>query len=45
MIKLRMMRRKGHVARMGEVSSSYKILVRQSEGKIHLGLDGRIILK
>jgi hypothetical protein len=33
---------------MGEVKSSYKILIRKSEGKRplgRLGLDGRIILK
>jgi hypothetical protein len=48
MIKLRMMRLKGHVARMGEKKNVYRILVGEPEGKTPLGaqdLGGWIILK
>jgi hypothetical protein len=41
------MRWAGHVARMGERSGSYRVLVGKTEGKNHLedpGIDGRIIL-
>jgi hypothetical protein len=36
-IKARMMRLAGHVARMGEVRGAYKILVGRPEGRIPLG--------
>jgi hypothetical protein len=47
MIKLRRMRWAGHAARM-EMRNTYKMLVRNSEGKRPLGkldLDERILLK
>jgi hypothetical protein len=47
-IKSRRMRWAGHVARMGEMRNTYKILVRKPGGKIHsedLGVDGKIILE
>ena len=37
-IKLRRMRRAGHVARMGERTGTYRVLVRRSEGKRTLGI-------
>jgi hypothetical protein len=37
MIKSRMMRLAGHVARMGEKRNAYRILVGKPEGKISLG--------
>jgi hypothetical protein len=37
MMKLRRMRWAGHVARMGEKRTSYRILVAKSEGKRSLG--------
>jgi hypothetical protein len=36
-IKLRRMRRAGHVAGMGEKTNAYRILVRKPEGKRPLG--------
>jgi hypothetical protein len=38
----------GHVSRIGESRSAYRVLVGKPEGKNHLeviGIDGRIILK
>ena len=35
-IKSRLMRWAGHVARMGERRGTYRVLVRKPEGKIHL---------
>jgi hypothetical protein len=48
MIKSRKMNLAGHVARMGQMRSAYKILVRKSLGKSTLGIIGvdvSIILK
>jgi hypothetical protein len=48
MIKSRMMRWAGYVARMGEKRNAYRILVGKPEGKRQLedlDIDGRIILK
>ena len=47
-IKSRRVRWAGHVARMGERSSVYRVLVGIPEGKRHLedpDIDGRIILR
>jgi hypothetical protein len=48
-IKARRMRWVGHVARMGEVSGAYNILVGRPEGRRplgkHLGIDGRTTLR
>ena len=47
-IKSRRMRWVGHVARMGEESGVYRVLVGKPEGRNHwgdLGIDGRIILE
>jgi len=47
-IKSRIMRWAGHVARMGERSGVYSVLVRKPEGRRPLGdpgIDGRIILR
>jgi hypothetical protein len=47
-IKSRIMRWAGHVARMGEGTGAYRILVGRPEGRNQLedpGVDGRIILK
>jgi len=47
-IKSRRMRWEGHVARMGERRSVYRVLVGKPEGKRNLrnpGIDGRIILR
>jgi len=47
-IKLRRIRRLGHVERMGEIRNVYKVLVRRTEGKSHLedlAVDGQIILE
>jgi hypothetical protein len=47
MIKQRMMRRAGHVARIGEKRNAYRILVAKPEGKRPLedhDVGGRIIL-
>jgi hypothetical protein len=41
-IKSRRMRRAGHVARMGERSGAYRVLVGKSEGKRPLGRPRRI---
>jgi hypothetical protein len=40
-IKSRKMRLEGHVARMGEIKNSYKVPVRNTEGKRPLGRPGR----
>jgi len=48
MIKSRRMRWVGHVARMGDRSDAYRVLVADLRDRDHLedlGLDGRIILK
>jgi hypothetical protein len=48
MIKSRRMGWVGHVARMGEMRNTYKILVEILKGRDHsedLGVDARIILK
>jgi hypothetical protein len=48
MIKLRRMRSAGHVARMGESQSAYRVLVGNLRERVHLGypgLDWRIILR
>jgi hypothetical protein len=37
MIKLRIMRWAGHVARMGELRNAYRILIGKPEGKRPLG--------
>jgi hypothetical protein len=47
-IKSRRMRRAGHVARMGERRSLYRVLVRSLRERDHLedpGIDGSIILR
>jgi hypothetical protein len=48
-IKSRMMRWSGHVARMAEIRNAYKIVIGKREGKRDhaedLGVDGRIILE
>ena len=47
-MKSRIMRWSGHVARMGERRDIYRVLVGKPEGKNHLGdpgVDGRIILR
>jgi hypothetical protein len=47
-IKSRRLRWAGHVARMAERRSAYRVLVAKPEGRNHLedpGVDGRIILK
>ena len=47
-IKSRRMRWSGHVARIGERRSVYRVLVGKPEGKSYLvdpGVDGRIILR
>ena len=47
-IKSRIMRWAGHVARMGEKRSVYRVLVGNLRGRGHLedlGIDGRIILR
>ena len=47
-IKSRIMRWAGHVARMGEKRGAYRVLVRKPEEKNHLldqDVDGRIILR
>ena len=47
-IKSRRMRWVEHIARMGERRDVYRVLVRNPEGKNHLGeqgVDGRIILR
>ena len=47
-VKSRRLRWTGHVARMGNMRSAYRVLVGKSEGRNHLqdpGIDGRTILK
>jgi hypothetical protein len=41
MIKSRMMKWAGHVARMGEKGNAYRILVEKPEGKRPLGIPRR----
>jgi hypothetical protein len=48
MKKLMRMKWVGHVARMGQMTNAYKILVGKPEGKRlseELGVDGKIILE